>query len=164
MSEKEKSAEKLIATNPAARANFQISDTFEAGLALQGTEVKSLRQQSPNLRDSFVDITQSGHKFEAWLLNAHIPPYSHGNIWNHDPVRRRKLLLHTKEIETLWGALTQKGLTIVPMRLYFKKGRIKVEIGLGKGKKKEDRREDVKARSADREIERAMKQDRKRQA
>src|SRR4051794_37710420 len=97
--------EKLIASNPVARAHYIISEVVEAGLVLNGTEVKSLRNQTPNLRDSFVDIQPSGTRFEAWLLNAHIPPYSHGNIWNHNPLRKRKLLLHKYQLEKIYGAL-----------------------------------------------------------
>jgi SsrA-binding protein len=153
--------EKLIATNPIARSNFSIESTLEAGLVLTGTEIKSIRAQSPNLRDGFVEVSQSGSRFEAWLVNTHIAPYSHGNIWNHEPLRRRKLLLHAKEIERLWGALTQRGMTIVPTRMYFKDGLVKIEIGVGKGKNKIDKRDDIKSRSAEREMDRAMKHDRR---
>src|SRR5687768_1408041 len=103
-----------------------IDEKVEAGMALTGTEIKSLRAQSPNLRDSYVDIRQSGARLEAFLCNAHIPPYSHGNIFNHDPLRARKLLMHRREIVRLFGAISQKGMTIVPIRMYFKGGRAKV--------------------------------------
>lgn len=153
--------EKSIATNPNAGSNYFISEVVEAGLVLTGTEVKSLRDSSPNLRDSFVEIRgQPGKNLEAFLLNTHIAPYSHGNIWNHEPLRRRKLLLHRHQIERLYGASVRDGMTIVALRMYFKKGRAKLEIGLGKGKKKSDKRDDVKKKSADREIEKAMKRSR----
>lgn len=156
------SGEKLIATNPSARSNFFIEDTFEAGLILTGTEIKSLRMASPNLRDAFVSIEGRKTLPEAYLLNAHIAPYTHGNIWNHDPLRKRKLLLNRREIDQLNVAVTQKGMTIVPLRLYLKKGRAKIEIGTAKGKKRHDKRQDIKERSADREIDRALKKSRNR--
>jgi SsrA-binding protein len=145
----------IISTNPTARSNYFIESVLEAGLVLTGTEVKSLRQQSPNLRDSFIEIVQAGSSFEAWLLNAHIAPYSHGNIWNHEPLRRRKLLLHAAELQRLFGAVTQKGMTIVPTKLYFSKGKIKIEIGVGKGKKKYDKREDIRKKEDIRELRKA---------
>lgn len=145
--------EKLIASNPSARSNYLIQEVVEAGLVLTGTEVKSLRQHPPNLKDAFVDVHPSRGGFEAFLLNAHISPYSHGNIWNHLPERKRKLLLHSYQIEKLYGAIIQKGMTVVPLRMYFKKGLAKVELGLGKGKKKYDKREDLKKKTADREVE-----------
>ena len=153
--------EKLIATNPNARSNYFIDEVVEAGMILTGTEIKSLRGQSPNLRDSFVEVRLGKNGAEAWLLNAHIAPYSHGNIWNHDPLRKRKLLLHKYQIERMHGSITQKGLSIIPMRMYFKKGRAKVELGLGKGKKKHDKREDMKKRSAQKDIDKALKRGRK---
>jgi SsrA-binding protein len=151
------SGEKLIAGNPSARSDYFIEEVVEAGLALTGTEVKSLRTQSPNLKDAYVDIRPLGSRLEAWLINMNIAPYSHGNIWNHDPKRRRKLLLHRYQIERMFGSITQKGLTIVPLRMYFKKGRAKIELGLGKGKKKYDKREDLKKKSAQREMDLARK-------
>jgi SsrA-binding protein len=149
--------EKLIATNPLAHANYFIDEVVEAGVVLTGTEVKSLRVQSPNLRDSFVEVRRSGGSLEAWLLNAHIAPYAYGNIWNHDPVRKRKLLLHGHQIEKIFGSITQKGLTVIPTRIYFKQGRVKLELGLGRGKKKYDKREDLKKKSAEREMAHARK-------
>lgn len=152
---------KLIATNPNARSNYFIEDVYEAGIMLTGTEVKSLRQVSPNLRDAYIEI--SGAKtgrIEAWLVNGHIAPYTHGNIWNHDPARRRKLLLHANELKQLNEAITQKGMSLIPTRLYFKKGRAKIEFGVGKGKKKHDKRDDLKKRSAEREMDQARKKDR----
>ncbi|MDR3608220.1 MAG: SsrA-binding protein SmpB [Oligoflexia bacterium] len=152
---------KLIATNPIAHSNYFISEVVEAGIALTGTEVKSLRTQSPNLRDAFVEVrpSKAGAKsgFEAWLMNTHIGPYSHGNVWNHEATRRRKLLLHTHQIERLFGAIQREGMTAVPIQMYFKSGRAKVEIGLGKGKKKHDKRQDLKKRAAEREMDQAKK-------
>ena len=153
--------EKLISSNPNAKQNYEWIELVEAGLVLTGTEIKSIRAQSPNLRDAFVEVQARGPKLEAFLVNAHVAPYSHGNIWNHEPVRRRKLLLHRHQIERLFGAITQKGLTCVPTRMYFKKGLAKVELALARGKKKEDRREDIKKRSADREMEQALKKSRR---
>jgi len=149
--------EKLIGTNPMAYSKYAIDEVVEAGLMLNGTEAKSLRATAPNLRDSYVEVRAGKTSVEAWLINAHIGPYSHGNIWNHQSTRRRKLLLHRHQIEKMFGAVIQKGMTIVPIRMYFKKGIAKVELGIGKGKKKHDKREDLKKRSADREMDQAMK-------
>ena len=145
--------EKLIASNPTARSSYQIQEIVEAGLVLKGTEVKSLRAQAPNLRDSFVEVHPRGHSFEAWLLNVHIGPYSHGNIWNHEAMRKRKLLLHKHQLAKLYGAVVQKGLSIIPLRMYFKQGMAKIELGLGKGMKKYDKREVLKKKTMDRETE-----------
>ena len=155
---KNDTGEKIISTNPIASTNYFLEELVEAGLVLLGTEIKSIRTVSPNLRDAYVEVTP---KFEAWLVNMHVGPYSHGNIWNHDAKRRRKLLLHAKQIKQLFGALTQEGKTIVPTRMYFLNGRVKVEIAMGKGKKKGDKREDQKKRSQDREMDQAMKQRRR---
>lgn len=158
MSGAEKSGEKLIATNPTARSNYFIEEVVEAGLVLTGTEIKSLRKSSPNLRDGFVEVRGTpGAKLEAWLLNTHIAPYTHGNIWNHEPLRKRKLLLHRHQIERLYGAIIRDGMTVVPLRIYLKAGIAKIEIGVAKGKKKGDKRQDVKKRSAQREMDQAMK-------
>jgi len=151
------SAEKLIASNPIARQDFFLDEIVEAGVALTGTEVKSLRAQAPNLRDSFVEVLSAGKRFEAFLVNAHIAPYSHGNIWNHDPLRRRKLLLHSHQLEKMYGAVIQKGMTIIPTRMYFKSGLVKIELALGRGKKKYDKRQDLKKKSAEREMDQARK-------
>jgi SsrA-binding protein len=156
MSDKAKapgSKDQIIATNPNARSNYFIEDVIEAGMVLTGTEIKSLRSQAPNLRDAFVEVKSGGKIAEAWLVNIHIGHYSHGNIWNHETNRRRKLLLHAHEIQQLFGAVTLKGLSIIPLRMYFVKGRAKVELGVGKGKKKYDKREDLKKKSAEREME-----------
>lgn len=154
--EKDKeSGEKVIATNRKAFHDYEITDKFEAGIVLKGTEVKSLRDGRVNLKDSYAAVDSRG---EAILHNCHISPYSHGNIMNHDPIRVRKLLLHKKEINKLMGKTQQKGLTIIPLRIYFsKRGHAKVELGLAKGKKLYDRRETIKAREAGREVERAVK-------
>lgn len=151
------SGEKLIGTNPIAHANYFIDELVEAGIVLTGTEVKSLRMQSPNLRDAFVEVKRSAGKLEAWLLNTHIAPYAHGNIWNHEPLRKRKLLLHSHQIEKIYGSITQKGLTVIPTKMYFREGKAKIELGLGRGKKKYDKRDDLKKRSAEKEMQQARK-------
>jgi SsrA-binding protein len=159
----EDASKALIASNPNARADYFLEELVEAGIVLQGTEIKSIRGESPSLKDSFVDITnkrrdaKNAPRLEAWIVNLHIGPYSHGNIWNHEPRRRRKLLLHAHQIKKMFGALTQEGKTLIPTRLYFKNGRVKVEIAMAKGKKKGDKRMDVKKRSQDREISQAIK-------
>jgi SsrA-binding protein len=145
--------EKLLATNPIAHSNYFIEEVVEAGMVLTGTEIKSLRNESPNIRDAYVEVRSNRGSLEAFLVNAHIGPYSHGNIWNHEALRPRKLLLHARQISHLHGSITQKGLTIIPMRIYLKKGRAKVELGLGKGKKKHDKRETLKKKTAEREME-----------
>lgn len=158
--------QKLIASNPSARADYFLDEVVEAGIVLLGTEIKSIRASAPNLKDSFVEITNRKNgatrapSLEAWLVNVHIGPYSHGNIWNHEARRRRKLLLHRHQIKRMFGALTQEGKTIVPTRMYFVKGRVKIEMALGKGKKKGDKRQDDKKRSQKREMDQAMKRKR----
>jgi SsrA-binding protein len=147
------SGEKLIASNKKAFHEYFVLQKFEAGLALTGTEVKSLREGKANLKDSYVNF----EKGEAYLFSAHISPYTHGNRENHDPERRRKLLLHRRELDKLFGQLVEKGLTIVPLRLYFKKGKVKVEIAVVRGKKLFDKRETTKKRELDREAAAAMK-------
>ena len=158
MSGKEKDKEfqdKVVATNRKAFHDYEIGDKFEAGLVLKGTEVKSIRDGRVNLKDSYASVDARG---EAILHNCHISPYSHGNIMNHDPLRPRKLLLHRKEINKLMGQTQQKGLTLVPLRIYFTpRGYAKVELALARGKKHHDRRESIKEREAGREVERAMK-------
>ncbi|SLM47181.1 SsrA-binding protein [Nitrospira japonica] len=147
--------ERAVATNRKAFHNYFIEERFEAGIQLQGTEVKSLREGKVNLLDSYASVKDG----EIFLHHCHISPYSHGNIMNHDPVRVRKLLLHRKEINKLLGKTQQKGLTLVPLRIYFtKRGFAKVELGLAKGKKLHDRRDSLKAREAGREVERAIKE------
>jgi len=145
--------EKVIATNRKAYHDYHILEKYEAGMSLVGTEVKSLREGRANLKDSYALIKDG----EAFLFNCHISPYSHGNIQNHDPLRTRKLLLHTKEIDKLWGKTAQQGFTLVPLKIYFKNGKAKVEIGVAKGKKQYEKRASIKEKEAKREIERHMK-------
>jgi SsrA-binding protein len=144
---------KIVAQNRKAFHDYAIEETVEAGMVLMGTEVKSLRDGKANLKDSYVIIKDE----EVYLLNCHISPYSHGNIMNHEPLRTRKLLLHRKEIVRLQGKAAQKGYSLIPLKIYFKDGRAKVEIGLAKGKRQYEKRETIKKKEADREIERAMK-------
>ena len=139
---------KLIAANRKARYDYEIEERFEAGLALVGTEVKSCRDGKANLTDAYA-VVRSG---EAWLMQCHIAPYSHGNRENHDPLRPRKLLLHRGEIEKLHVSVSQDGRTLIPLRLYFKAGRAKVEIAVGRGKKTYDKRQDMAKRSADKRM------------
>lgn len=145
--------EKVIVTNRKALYDYQIQDKYEAGITLLGTEVKSLRDGRANLKDSYAIIKDG----EVFLLNCHISPYSHGNLQNHDPLRTRKLLLHKKEIEKLQGKITQQGLTLIPLKIYFKNGRAKVEIGIAKGKRQYEKRDSIKEKEAKREIERHLK-------
>jgi len=146
--------DKAVATNRKAYHEYFIEEKFEAGIMLQGTEVKSLRDGRVNLQDSYASVRDG----EVFLHHCHISPYSHGNLMNHDPIRVRKLLLHKKEINKLLGKTQQKGLTLIPLRIYFsKRGHAKVELGLAKGKKLYDRRASIKAREAGREVERAIK-------
>ncbi len=140
--------EKVIATNRKAFHNFVILETFEAGLVLKGTEVKSLREAQVNFKDSYATIDND----EAWLVGCHISPYHHGSDANHDPDRKRKLLLHRREIARLLGKVAERGLTLVPLRLYFKGGRAKVELGLARGKKLHDKRAAIRERDARREM------------
>ena len=141
----------IVARNPKATYDYHILDTHEAGLVLTGTEVKSLRAGKASIKEAYARIRGG----QVFLDGMSITPYEQGNRYNHDPVRSRKLLLHRREIERLVGALEQKGLTLVPLELYFRKGRAKVSIAVGRGKKHHDRREDIKRREADREIARA---------
>jgi SsrA-binding protein len=142
-----------IARNKRARHDYEIIETWEAGIVLTGTEVKALRDGRAQIGDAYA-VLKDG---EAWLLNAHIAPYDKGNIWNHEPTRSRKLLLHQKEIRQMIGAVERKGLTLVALELYFKQGRAKVRIGLGRGKKLHDKRADVKERDDARDMQRALK-------
>ena len=145
--------EKLICQNKKARHNYSIEDTYEAGIALVGTEVKSLREGRANLGDSYGKIKNG----ELFLVDAHISPYSHANRFNHDPLRTRKLLLHKKEIRRLIGKVQERGFTLIPLRLYFSNGKAKVELGLGKGKKLFDKRETLKRKTMERDMERGRK-------
>ena len=145
---------KIICVNKRARFDYEIDDVYEAGLVLQGTEVKSLRQGRVSLKDAYGDV-QNG---EVFLLHAHIDPYDQGNRNNHDPERPRKLLLHKQEIKRLIGKTQERGLTLIPTRMYFARGKAKIEIGLAKGKKNYDKRQDLKRRDAQREVERALRE------
>ena len=144
---------KIVAQNRKAFHDYFIEETLEAGMVLTGTEVKSLRDAKANLMDSYVLIKNN----EVFLFNCHISPYTHGNIMNHDPVRTRKLLLHKKELIKLQAKAAQKGYSVIPLKLYFKDGRAKAEIGLAKGKRQYEKRETIKKKEADREIQRAMR-------
>ncbi|MEW6052313.1 MAG: SsrA-binding protein SmpB [Nitrospirota bacterium] len=144
---------KVICQNRKAYHDYHIEEAVEAGISLLGTEVKSLREGKANLKDSYV-VIKAG---EAFLLNCHISPYSHGNIMNHDPVRTRKLLLHRKEIDRMGGKAAAKGYSLIPLKIYFKGSFAKIEVGLAKGKRLFEKRDTIKEREARREIERAMK-------
>jgi SsrA-binding protein len=155
MSEKSDSY-KVIADNRQARFRYEILETYEAGIELKGTEVKSIRQGKANLQDGYALIRNG----EAWLLNVHISPYQKAtDFFNHDPRRTRRLLLHKKEIRKLIGKVEQEGLTLVPLKMYFKRGFVKITIALGKGKKLHDKRESLKERQDKRDMARAMKRD-----
>jgi len=145
---------KIVATNKKAYHDYHIEESYEAGIMLKGTEVKSLREGRANLKDSFARVENE----EIFLYNCHISPYSHGNIANHDPLRTRKLLMHKVEIQRLMGKMMQKGYTLLPLKIYFKDGKAKVELALAKGKKQYDKREDIKKRDAAREMEKAFKE------
>jgi SsrA-binding protein len=147
-------AEKTIAENRRARHDYHLLERVEAGLVLTGTEVKSLRDGRVTLAQSFADIRDG----EAWLHGVEIAVYDHGNRANHEPTRPRKLLLHRREIDSLYGQVREKGLTIVPTRLYFKDGKAKVELAVARGKEHRDKRRDVAERDARRQIERALKE------
>ena len=146
-------AEKIFNTNRKASHDYHLLERFEAGLVLTGTEAKSIRGGKVNLKDSFAAIRNG----EAWLLNCHISPYEYGNRQNHDPLRTRKLLLHRQEIRRLTGKVEEKGLTLIPTRIYLKKGRIKCEIALAKGKKLYDKRETERRKEATRDAQKAIK-------
>ena len=145
--------EKAICVNRRAWHDYFIDETFEAGMVLTGSEVKSLREGRANLKDSYARIA----KGEAFLVNAHISPYPAANQFNHEPTRTRKLLLHKREIRRLTGRISERGLTLIPLRLYFKKGRVKAELGLARGKKLYDKRETMRKRAVQREVERSLK-------
>lgn len=144
---------KVVTDNRKARHDYFIEETYEAGMALTGTEVKSLRAGKANLKDSYAQVENG----EMFLFNMHISPYEQGNRNNVDPVRTRKLLMHKGEINRLFGKVKQQGLTLVPLKVYFKRGRIKVEIALAKGKKQYDKREALAAKDAQREVERGLR-------
>jgi SsrA-binding protein len=147
-------AQKSIAENRKAFHDYHIIETFEAGVALLGTEVKAIREGNVNLRDSYARIDGA----EVWLYNVHIKPYSHRGYADHEPTRKRKLLLHRQEIRKLIGRTVERGMTLVPTRMYFKNGHVKVALGLAKGKQEHDKRETIKKREADRETRAAVKE------
>lgn len=144
---------KVVAKNRKARFNYEILETYEAGIELKGTEVKSVRASKVNLTEGFISIDNG----EAFLKQVHISPYEQGNIFNVDPVRVRKLLLHKREIKKLIGETAQKGFTLVPLSMYLKNGRVKLSVGLARGKNTHDKRQDMAKKDAQRSIERAMK-------
>jgi SsrA-binding protein len=155
MSDKDDSY-KIVSDNRQARFRYEILETYEAGIELRGTEVKSIREGRVNLRDGFALIRDG----EAWLLNVHISPYQSSSLYfNHDPLRNRRLLLHRQEIRKLIGKVEQEGLTLVPLKMYLKRGFVKISLGLGKGKKLHDKRETLKERQDKRDMARAMKRD-----
>ena len=147
-------AQRIIAENRKARHDYLIIDTWEAGVALLGTEVKAIREGRVNLRDSYARADNG----ELWMLNVHISPYSHRGYAEHAEMRQRKLLLHRDEIRKLIGRTAERGLTLVPLQLYFKKGRVKVLLGLAKGKQEHDKRETIRKREVDRETRAAVKE------
>jgi SsrA-binding protein len=151
------SGERDASVNRAAAHNYFLLEKFEAGIALRGTEVKSVRAGRANLKDAY-GLVKDG---ELWLINAHIGPYEHGNIFNHEPLRTRKLLVHKNELHKLIGKTQQKGLTLVPTRLYFRNGRVKVELALAKGKQHWDKRETERRKTADKEAREAIARNRK---
>lgn len=153
-----KSGEQIVAQNRAASYNYYLLERFEAGLVLHGTEVKALREGKANIRDAYVDFKPSG----PWLVNAHIAQYMPGGPWNHEPLGARKLLLHKNEIYKLAGRTQSKGLTVIPLRIYFRNGLAKVELALAQGKKSWDRRQDERNKEARRETEEAMYRNRRR--
>lgn len=145
---------KILTTNRRARFEYEILETREAGIELKGTEVKSIRMGRINLTEGFCRISED---MQALLQNVHISPYDFGNRHNHDPLRPRRLLLHREEIRRLYGKIREQGLTLIPLKLYLKKGRIKLEVGLAKGKKLHDKRETIKRREAQRDVERSLR-------
>src|SRR5437867_12769439 len=152
-SQAKEGGDRPIATNRRARHEYEILETVEAGLVLRGTEVKSLRAGLVNFKDSYASVRNG----EGWLLGCHISPYSHGTDANHDPERDRKLLLHRREISRLTGKVAERGLTLIPLRIYFKDGRAKLEIGLARGKKLHDKRSTLREREVRREMDRAAR-------
>jgi len=145
---------KVVVTNKKARFQYELVEFFEAGIVLQGTEVKSIRSGKANLQDSYATIKDE----EVFLYNMHISPYEQGNIFNHEPTRVRKLLLHKQEIKRLSGKVLERGMTLVPVKIYFKNGRAKVELGLARGKSQVDKRQDIARRDEQRMMEREFKQ------
>jgi SsrA-binding protein len=155
---KHKEKEQIVAQNRAASYNYHLLERLEAGMVLHGTEVKALREGKANIRDAFVDFKPSG----PWLVNAHIAQYNPGGPWNHEPLGSRKLLLHKNEIYKLAGRVQSKGLTVIPLRIYFRDGIAKCEIALAQGKKTWDRRQDERTKEARRDVDQAMYRNRRR--
>lgn len=155
MAQKKKAAldANLVAQNKKARHDYAITATYEAGLVLTGTEIKSVRARRVQLKDGYAQF----HNGELWLMNVHINEYSNGNVFNHEPLRNRKLLLHKKELQKLQATLTTKGVTLVPLKMYLKHGFAKVLLGVAKGKHEYDKRNDIKRREQERQIERVLK-------
>ncbi len=147
-------ADKSIVNNRVAFHEYEILDTYEAGIVLQGTEVKSIMEGRIQLKESYVSVKDD----EVWLINAHVSPYKHGNVQNHEPLRTRKLLLHRREIEKLKKAVDQKGMTLVVTKVYWRNGRIKFEIGVARGKKLFDKRETLRRKTIDKETDRQLKE------
>jgi len=145
---------KNVVDNRRARHEYHIEDTFEAGLVLVGSEVKSLRAGKASLQDAYAEVKNG----EVWVNNFHISPYEQANRYNHEPLRPKKLLLHTREIGKLWAASQQKGYTLIPLKIYFKEGKAKVLLGVAKGKKLYDKRDDLAKRDAARDLERTLKE------
>ena len=150
----EKESIKVMSTNREARHEYFIEEEYEAGIELMGTEVKSIRAGSVNLKDSYCDVKDG----ELFVVGMHVSPYEHGNIFNRDPLRRRRLLMHKREIMKLHGLVAQKGMSLIPLSLYFKNSHVKVELGLCRGKKMYDKRDSIAERDANREIDRKMKE------
>jgi SsrA-binding protein len=144
---------KVVATNRKARHDYFLSDIYEAGISLMGSEIKSIRAGQISIKEAYVQIENQ----EAWLINAHVSPYEQASYYGHEPRRKRKLLLHRREITRLWDAVRKKGLTIVPTRVYLKDGRAKVEIAVGRGKKQRDKRQEIAKRDAQREMDRNLR-------
>jgi SsrA-binding protein len=145
--------EKVVCTHPRAKRDYDIEENYEAGIELKGSEVKSLRANQASIKESFAMIRDE----EVFLINSYIAPYEQANLFNHEPRRERKLLLNKREINRLMGKTLIRGYTLIPLKIYFKKGKAKVDLALGKGKKVHDRRDDIKKREADREMEKALK-------
>jgi SsrA-binding protein len=144
---------KVVSTNRKARHDYYLTDTYEAGIVLQGSEIKSVRAGQISIKEAYIQIEDQ----EAWLINAHIAPYEQASYLGHEPRRKRKLLLHRREIDRLWDAIRRKGLTIVPTRVYLKNGRAKIEIAVGRGKKQYDKRHEIAKRDAQREMDRSIR-------
>ena len=144
---------KVVSTNRKAQHDYYLTDTYEAGIVLKGSEIKSIRAGQISIKEAYVQIED----LEAWLLNAHIAPYEQASYLGHDPRRKRKLLLHRREIDHLWDAVRKKGLTIVPTRVYLKNGRAKIEIAVGRGKKQYDKRHEIAERDAQRDMDRNLR-------